>query len=487
MRRGQVALYLVLVLVAVTFLALMNVGAYLSVTAKNRTMNAGDAAALAVARHQGELLNRIGQMNLDHLRAVLDLSLDPDIDKEESERRLEAARAECLRIAEDQRRDCFLGPLEGIRIGNEWARRNGIEIPDEEAAEVFRQHVIDIRTGYAMALEQFPEPWKGAWEEYAAALEALTAGGLYAAPDNIDFIDAAGGHLLLNAQFYNAIAGRNWCWFHFNAPGAIDGYSSFRDWGPLPSADDETRKRRNGNSEIYSLHLVARTGSAQMLFGRETIRELTGCTDEALALSVMLKDEDQVWYFYDTTEYGRWRTWWEIDPEPNEWNEGVGFPAVGKVKPEYDVRGCAATCRVSGHIPDVVLDSDGRTTRWTGAAKPFGTAIDAEGRLGPVTARNGLVLPSFETTRLVPWDAVGGSDTDSPSLDMVLHVRHHLPRYLLNGIPGLASGCFYCEQLRLWEKPSLHAEASEWLRRNSDTCIRAIRTGGRRGGTPHGH
>ena len=213
MRGGQVALYLALVLVVIAFLALMNVGAYLSVTARNRTMNAGDAAALAVARHQGELLNRIGRMNVDHLQAVLDRSLDPALSGEEAARRREAARAACRQIAANQRRDCFLGPLEGIRIGNEWAQRNGIEVPDEDAAEVIRQHVVDIRTGYAMDIEQFPEPWEGAWEEYAAALEALTAGGLYAAPDNIDFIDAAGGHLLLNAQFYNAIAGRNWCWF----------------------------------------------------------------------------------------------------------------------------------------------------------------------------------------------------------------------------------------------------------------------------------
>ena len=53
MRRGQVALYLEMTLVAITFLVLMNVGAYLGVSAKNRAMNAGDAAALAVAKYQG--------------------------------------------------------------------------------------------------------------------------------------------------------------------------------------------------------------------------------------------------------------------------------------------------------------------------------------------------------------------------------------------------------------------------------------------------
>ena len=40
-RRGQVVVYLALALLAIVVLTLMNVGAYLAVSAKNRTMNAG--------------------------------------------------------------------------------------------------------------------------------------------------------------------------------------------------------------------------------------------------------------------------------------------------------------------------------------------------------------------------------------------------------------------------------------------------------------
>ena len=249
-RRGQIALYLLMTLVAIMVLVLMNVGSFLAVTARNRTMNAGDAAALAVAKKQGELLNEIGNQNLAHLKAVIDRSLVRMPFGGVDEQRLAEARETCERLMEEQRRVCFLGPLEGIRIGNDWAKRNGIEVADSEAEEVLRQHVIDIRTGYAMDVEQFPEPWEGAWAEYATALEAAIGGGLYAAPDNIDFVNAAGGHLLLNAQFYNAVAGRNWCWFHFNAPGAVESYESFRDWAPLPTADEDTRRNRCCNSEV---------------------------------------------------------------------------------------------------------------------------------------------------------------------------------------------------------------------------------------------
>ena len=97
-KKGQAALYLILVLAAVTVLVLANVGTFLAVRAKNHTMNAGDAAALAAARRQAELLNEIGRLNLRHAEA--DYVGD-----------WERARE----IVEKQRRLCFLGPLDCLR------------------------------------------------------------------------------------------------------------------------------------------------------------------------------------------------------------------------------------------------------------------------------------------------------------------------------------------------------------------------------------
>ena len=459
-RRGQVAVYLALVLVAIAFLVVMNVSAFLAVRARNRTMNAGDAAALAVAKWQGELLNRIGADNVAHLKAVIKGD----------------ARA-CAEIAERQARACFLGPLDGIRIGNEFAKKNGAERCDE-LLEVFRQHVTDVRTGYEALPEQYPEPWKGAWEEYAQQLELTIGEGLWAAPDNVDFVDAAGGHLLLNFQFYNAVAGRNWCWFHFNARGLLDSYSSFRDWGPLPTADVETRRRRCCNSEIYSLQLEARTGSARALFGKELILALTGCTEAELERSSLASDPSQVWYLYG----GLWRTWWEIDPD-GEWR----FPVVGRVKREYDVRGCAACCRVKMSIPDLIGTASRRESSWTAAAKPFGAVQDERGETVAVTALGGLVTPAFTDVRLVPWDSVGGRDTERPNLDMLKHVRKHLPRYLEDGPAFLPGDCFYCEQLRSWENPGLRTQGREWLKFNSRSCVRGGGPGSSHGGSAHAH
>ena len=285
-RSGQVALYLVMTLLAVTFLVLMNVGAYLAVTAKNRAMNAGDAAALAVARHQGELINRIGALNVEHLKAALD----------DDERR-------CGEIAADQMRICLLEPLDGIGIGNELALRNGAKA-DEGMTELLKQHVIDIRSQYQNNPEMYPEAWEGAWEEYAGRLELSVGAGVIAGPDNIDFVDAATGHLLLNKLFYHAVGGRNWCWFHFNAPGLLDSYSGFRDWAPLPAASDEVRRRRCVNSEVYSLNLDRRVGSARDLLGDELIMKLTGASLSDIENSYMITNRTQAWFFYDST---RWR------------------------------------------------------------------------------------------------------------------------------------------------------------------------------------
>ena len=58
-RNGQVALYLVMALLAIAVLMLVNVNAFLAVRSKNRMMNAVDEATIAAAKHQGYLLNEI--------------------------------------------------------------------------------------------------------------------------------------------------------------------------------------------------------------------------------------------------------------------------------------------------------------------------------------------------------------------------------------------------------------------------------------------
>ena len=472
-RVGQVALYLVLVLVAITVLVMSNVGTFLAVTAKNRAMNAGDAAALAVAKKQAELLNRIGTLNLLHLQ----IALDAGDGREED---LRAAREKCEEKVSEQRRICFLEPLDAIALGSAAAQANGA-LPNDEMVEILKQHVIDVRTQYATTPDLYPPPWEGAWEEYAQRLEVALGGTVCAGPDNVEFIDDAKGHPLLDRGFYDAVAGRNWCWFLYSGRGLLDSYSGFRDWAPLPRADDATRLNRCANSEVYSLHLVPRTGSALALFGAPLVMRLTGATRAQVEDAALLRDEAQTWFCYDTSEAGYWRTWREIDPS-GDWQ----FPVVGPARPEYDVRGAAAVCRVTLDVPNLLESGEDRVAAWSAAAKPFGTVENERGGTDVVTALGGLVTPAFGQVRLVPIDAVGGKDTASADAEWMRHVREDLPAYLANG-PDSLQACFYCRQLVSWERPLLRQQGRDWLRLNSGSCSRPTGGGSGRGGTRHGH
>lgn len=457
-RSGQVALYLVLTLVAIVVLVLMNVGTFLAVSARNRTMNGGDAAALSVARHQGELLNRIGRANIDHLKAAL-----------------ASDGVECERIAEEQLRTCFLGPLEGIRIGNLAAKESGCE-KNEAMSAILRAHASRVRLYYRTNPTLYPEPWEGAWNEYATRLEVAIADGIWSGPDNIDFLDAALGHELLNPNFYSAIAGKTWCWFRFYAPSLLDAYGSFRDWAPVSGTSVEDRLGKCVNSEIYSLGLRVRVGSARELLGDELIARLTGATEDEIIRASLLSDRSQKWFFYD--EYV-WGPWTELSPTSN-------FPTMGSVKPEYDVRGAAAICRVTSSFVNLTMNEFERESVWSAAAKPFGVVRDEEGLSRVVTYDRGFVTDVFTDVRLVPIDSVGGADLSTADPAWMNHVANHLGDYLRRG-PSHAGTCWYCDQLVKWENTVFRSEGRNWLRFHADDCVRPSGSGGGRGGTPHGH
>lgn len=457
-RSGQVAVYLVLALVAIVVLILMNVGTFLAVSARNRSMNGGDAAALSVARLQGELLNRIGRSNIEHLLAAL-----------------ASDGVECDRIVAEQLRTCFLGPLEGIRVGNLAAKENGCERNDRMLA-ILKEHTTRVRLHYSKNGSLYPEPWEGAWAEYATRLEVAISEGVWAGPDNIRFLDATGGHELLNPYFYHAIAGKTWCWFRFNAPSLLDAYGSFRDWAPLGGYSAEMRERMCVNSEIYSLGLCVRVGSARELLGDELIARLTGASLDEIRRASLLSDRSQRWFFYDDFVWGPWE----------ELSSSSGFPIMGQVKPEYDVRGAAAICRVSTSFVNLTLNELERESVWSAAAKPFGVIRDEEGFSRVVTAERGFVTDVFTEVRLVPLDSVVGAVLSTADPAWMNHVANHLASYLRRG-PSHAGTCWYCDQLVKWENTIFRSEGRNWLRFHADDCVRPLGSGGGTGGTPHGH
>lgn len=461
MRRGQVALYLLTALVALTLLVVMNARIFLAVRSRNRVENAGDAAALAAARAQGEALNAMGRLNLEHIVAAA-----------------AGDAARCEELVLRARRESLLGPVRAIRAASEAAKLNGLsENPDFTAC--VREHAETVRTLYAHQLdadgEPYPEPYPGAWEEYAAALEESAADGLAAGPDNTEYFGALGGHVLLDPNFYYAVAGETWCWFNSHAKGLLESYRDYRSWPPLPKAK---RDGFNG-SEFFPLHLKPWKGALTNLISRAEIFELAeeflGRRPEPPPLFVedLLGDEEQVWFLFDEE---LWRHWVEISPKAEE--DHFPFPVVAEAKEEYDVRGAAVVTRCA---------ADGFS--WSAAAKPFGCLRTRDGGAEVVTARARLALPVFDAVRLVPLDAVGGGGLGSADYAWANHVRRHLYHYV-DGGPDMRN-CFYCQQLLRWENELFRLKGINWLKFHAGDCNRPVRGGGggggRGGGTAHGH
>ena len=476
MKRGQVALYLLMVLVGIFIIALLNVDTFDFVRGKNRAQNAGDAAALAAARKQGRLLNEIGKLNVAHILAAVENDVE-----------------ECESIVTDQRRLALLGPVEALRLANRAAKKNGMKVRDE-FAEILREHVKSIRLVYMGGTneegEPYPESYPGAWGEYAAAIEDVIGDGLACGPDNVEFYGAQCGHYLLMKDFYHAIAAENWCWFHWNAEGLLDSYDSYRDWTPLPSRNENSME----NSEIFNLHVRAWQGALTdlmttneiahvcRLFGGEEI------TADKLEKSSLLSDRTQVWFLFDTSHggygVGHWGQWFDglhLADDEDEYD----FPIVGEIKPEYNVRGCAAICRCVQDVEAIAIELHSSVT-WSAAAKPFGSVENFEGATDVATALKSFVVPCFSHTRLVPLDSVGGEDLSTADYGWVTHIRNHLDTYLSDG-PRDAQGCFYCLQLQAWERKLFREKGKRWLKYYADTCIRGSGGGGSRGGTSHGH
>ena len=472
-RSGQVALYLVMALLAIAVLMLVNVNAFLAVRSKNRMMNAVDGAAIAAAKHQGELLNEIGRMNVEHLKAAV---LGEPWVEENGEDRMIRLRA----LA-------FLGPVQGIVRANEAAADWGYKGGEETSALAgFMDHIGEIQNNPDL----YPptEGGENMWHVYASALASALGGSPAVVPSYMEMVNPGSSGLFASWGFYDVLAAKAWCWF------TIGNNAQYLDGDPSQIEPYEiTPVEAPENSEVFSLHVTYKTWmesgwADEYIVGRgfsakwtNFVCQVTGLSPESFSKASYAASENEVWAFYDDM----WRTW-STTYNPDD------FPIAGTIKPEYDVAGCVASCMMLGHIQqlgkdDEKLESD-KTILVTAEAKPLGTVEDLEGGgRAPVTAYNRFVAASrpyekiFTEAQLVLMGSVPRSPGCSMEPDWYDHVKKHSPQQ-----PG--AGCGYCRLWQQWMEPSFRSQIRSWLQQNADSC-RSGGGGGKveKGGYPYAH
>jgi hypothetical protein len=462
-RRGQIMIFAILALVILVFVALWNFDLHKIIAVKAISQNAGDSAALAAARWQGQTLNLIGDLNI--LQAAALMRGEPET---------------AATIADLQARLCYVGPMIGFLAAQQAAKNNGIYVNTDFTDRV-RDHALTVRTFYPLATGPsdqplFPEPFPDAWAEYSGMIEAVAANGIAAAPDNARFYtDYGGDHTLLDPDFYDAIAGRYWCWFYFNHPGLLSSYSRYTDWPPLPPTFTFAQPI---NSEFFSLDLVRLdlTDDMAVFEVMDSLREERGLSS-TLIIATNLTGVTAAWYAYAPD---RWTAWDAISPTNNP-----SFPLAGPVRPEYNYAGADAAIRIQNTVPRRSPGAPSSTLLWSAAAKPFGSLGSEPQR--PDAA--GLVLPAFHDVRLIPVDASSAPAGGAFNIAWRIHIEQHLPGYMQSGpqASSVDSSCGYCRQLITWEDPSFRSGGRSWLASNSNTCDIAGGPGSPGGGTRRGH
>ena len=463
-------IFLIMILVILAFVVMWNFDVHKIIHTKAVTQNAGDAAALVAGRWQGITLNLIGELNVMQAMALAT-----------------GDQAAVDAITNIQARLSYTGPMIAFMAAQQAAKNNGIHV-NPGFTRRLREHADKVRYEYTTTIGPggtmlFPEPWPGAWAEYAEMLDTVADNGVAAAPDNARmYTDYSEGHPLVDIGFYEAIAGQGWCWFYHNyrnynvAPvhppvTLLESYHNFHPcwWPDLPLVWHHNYI----NSEIFGLGL----SKVNTTLGAAVDDMVAaGLPDPAGGRSMVT---NAAWYTYDS-EY--WSAWNAISPDGPD-----HFPVVGHVRPQYDYTGADAVTRIEAGITRLTPGAGGSTVSnritWTAASKPFGYLND-EDRPDAF----GMVLPAFHDVRLIPLGASSAPSGGAYNLGWRAHIEEHLPGYLDNGPSALVRECWYCRQLDTdtlsWENAAFRQGGLDWLSipANVQTCLTGTGGGGGPGG-----
>lgn len=452
---GQVLIFLIMVLMILSFAIIWNFDLHKVIHLKMRSQNAADASALAAARWQGITLNLIGDLNI--MQAVA-LSVGDSNTAQQ--------------ISETQARLCYTGPIIGLLASQQAAKNNGIYV-NQYFSERLAEHANSVFSDYSAV---FAEPYPDCWQEYGTMIMEVADAGVAAGPDNARlYTDYAGGHELLNMGFYNAVAGQAWCWFYWYAYTLLQTYLDYQSWPDLPPQVPETQPE---NSEIFGLGLTTAStlpGGEATVAEMNTLREARSLSSQTISNSVAAASAS--WYVYQPL---RWSDWAVM--------KDSSFPIFPEkqVRPQYDYSGADAVTRIEAVSERLMPNSADRRISCTAAAKPFGYLTTGEGtQIRPDSYL--IVLPAFHDVRLIPVDASSSPSGGAYDLAWRDHIETHLAAYMDSGLEGLNADCWYCQQLIAWENAAFRQTGIDWLSDTNNHCHRYGPGSGPDGGTSRGH
>ena len=431
-KRGQVAIFLVLILAGLALLLALNVDVFISSRAKIRLQNAADASALALARWQGITLNLIGELNLAHLAAVSQSN--------------ETAIAGIVAL---QRRLAFIGPTIGFKEANDLAKKNGLDVsPDMTRATRLVSEFMD--------------------EGYRRMLDVVLRDGIRAGIDNAALLRAGSVDPRTDPDFYTAVKARDFRTLCLRYAGGAHRLPDIPSGAPDPSE----LLLSAGNACFGSVGIGWQRGDGYAGLigtlagfardcGVETVTPAGLTTNRAL-----LARWD--WCIYDGYE-------WRGLPEEFSFSR---FPWLTPLRSEYNVTGGSATIRVEGSVALASLAAQTNFITAQAAAKTFGSY---DGRR-VIDVQPPLVLPSFPHARLVPF---GVGAAGRYGMSNLSHIKSLIG---LLGRPGGTSA--YLSLLTLFDSEEFRAAAEAWYSRHghhdADGCRPPASGTERGGGTPYG-
>ncbi|MBO5940489.1 MAG: hypothetical protein J6R18_04775 [Kiritimatiellae bacterium] len=433
-KKGQVAIFLVLILAGLTLLFALNIDIFTSSRSKIRLQNAADASAIALARWQGITLNVIGELNIARLAAIC-----------------QSNNTAISGIVQLQRKLAYVGPTIGFKAANDIARKNGVPIsPDMTEA--------------TRLVANFTDP------EYRQMLDVVVRNGIRAGVDNAAVLRPGCIDPRTDPDFYEAIRSRDFRTLCCRFSGGSHNLPNI----PSGAIDPDEIMLSDGNACFGSLGAGWEHGGLYHthIDRLASIAHDYGIDEHVINRQALSKNaflfHTRQWCVYDRSE-------WRDLPDEFDFSR---FPWLTPLREEYNVCGGSATIRVEDHVALASLAAQTNFITSQAAAKTFGSAN------GPkvTDVSPAIILPSFSKTRLVPF---GIGAAGRYGMANIFHVKSMLG---LLSFPN--GGNAYRNLLDVYNSDEFRAEAEAWYsnhgHNDADGCHPPGNGTERGGGSPYG-